>query len=70
MLYVLLTQFVGIYVASAALIASFMRMNGRFSWLKITLISVCVSVALFLMFEVWFRVPLPKGPLESILLGY
>ena len=24
-------------------------------------------VALFLMFEVWFLVPLPKGPVESLL---
>ena len=68
-LYVLIIQLVGIYVASAVFIAAFMRMNDRFSWLKITLINVCVSVSLFLMFEVWFLVPLPKGPLES-LFGY
>ena len=68
-LYVLITQLVGIYVASAVFIAAFMRMNGGFSWLKIALINVCISVTLFLMFEVWFLVPLPKGPLES-LFGY
>ena len=68
-LYVLVTHLVGIYVASAVFIAAFMRMNDGFSWLKITLINVCVSVTLFLMFEVWFLVPLPKGPLES-LFGY
>jgi putative tricarboxylic transport membrane protein len=69
-LYVLLTQLVGIYVASTVFIAAFMRMNDGFGWPKITLISVCVSVILFFMFEVWFLVPLPKGPLESFLLGY
>jgi putative tricarboxylic transport membrane protein len=68
-LYVLITHLVGIYVASAVFIAAFMRMNGGFSWLKITLVNVCVSVTLFFMFEVWFLVPLPKGPLES-LFGY
>jgi len=68
-LYVLITHLVGIYVASAVFIAAFMRMNGGFSWLKITLINVCIIVTLFLMFEVWFLVPLPKGPLES-LFGY
>jgi len=68
-LYVLITHLVGIYVASAVFIAAFMRMNDGFSWLKITLINVCVSVTLFFMFEVWFLVPLPKGPLES-LFGY
>jgi len=28
-----------------------------------------VPVSMFLMFEVWFLVPLPKGPLEA-LIGY
>ena len=68
-LYVLITHLVGIYVASAVFIAAFMRMNDGFSWLKIALVNVCVSVTLFFMFEVWFLVPLPKGPLES-LFGY
>jgi len=31
------------------------------------LVSVGVSVAFFLIFEIWFSVPLPKGPLESAL---
>ena len=68
-LYVLITHLVGIYVASAVFIGAFMRMNDGFSWLKITLTTVCVSVTLFFMFEAWFLVPLPKGPLES-LFGY
>jgi len=68
-LYVLATQFIGIYVASAVFIGGFMRAMDKFSWLKIILISVGVSASLFGMFEIWFMVPLPKGPLES-LLGY
>jgi putative tricarboxylic transport membrane protein len=68
-LYVLVTQFIGIYVASAVFIGGFMRAMARFSWLKVILVGVCISVALFWMFEIQFMVPLPKGPLES-LLGY
>ena len=68
-LYVLATQFIGIYVASAVFIGGFMRAIGRFNWLKVILISVVTSVVLFWMFEFQFLVPLPKGPLES-LLGY
>jgi hypothetical protein len=68
-LYVLATQFIGIYVASAVFIGGFMRAIGRFNWLKVILISVVISVILFWMFEIQFLVPLPKGPLES-LLGY
>jgi len=68
-LYVLVTQFIGIYVASAVFIGGFMRAIGKFGWPKVILISVCTSVMLFWMFEIQFLVPLPKGPLES-LLGY
>lgn len=68
-LYVLAIQFIGMYVASAVFIGGFMRAMGKFSWLKIILISVGISAALFWMFEIQFKVSLPKGPLES-LLGY
>lgn len=59
----------GIYVASALFIAIFMRWLGRFNWINIAIVSLLVPFGLFLMFEVWFLVPLPKGPLED-LLGY
>jgi len=68
-LYVLLIQFLGIYVASALFIAGFMRLLGKISWLKTVLISVGVTLLLFWMFEIQFMVPLPKGPLETYL-GY
>jgi hypothetical protein len=59
----------GIYVASVLFIAIFMRWLGRFSWTKIAFVSLLVPFGLFLMFEIWFLVPLPKGPLEAFL-GY
>jgi hypothetical protein len=55
----------GIYVASALFIAFFMRYLGRYGWAKIAAVSVGTMFAFFLMFEVWFKVPLPKGPLEA-----
>jgi hypothetical protein len=67
--YVAVTQFIGIYVASAVYIGAFMRVIGKFGWLKVILVSVIISAVLFWMFEVQFMVPLPKGPLES-LFGY
>jgi len=67
--YVLAIEFVGIYVASAAFIAAFMRVMDKRSWFKVILISVGVSAALFWLFEIQFMVPLPKGPLEA-LFGY
>lgn len=68
-LYVLAIQFLGIYLASVFFIAAFMRILGKISWLKTVLISVCVNLLLFWMFEIQFMVPLPKGPFEA-LFGY
>jgi hypothetical protein len=59
----------GIYVASAIFILGFMVAVGRENPLKAAAVSVAVPVLLFLMFEKWFLVPLPKGPLEEWL-GY
>jgi putative tricarboxylic transport membrane protein len=55
----------GIYVASTLFIAFFMRYLGKYGWAKIAGVSIGTVVAFFLMFEVWFKVPLPKGPLEA-----
>ncbi len=59
----------GIYEASVIFVAAFMRVLGKYSWPKIVVVSIGTMVAFFLMFEVWFKVPLPKGPLE-VLLGF
>jgi putative tricarboxylic transport membrane protein len=59
----------GFYEASVIFIAGFMRYLGKYRWPKIALVSVGTMVAFFLMFEVWFKVPLPKGPIE-VLLGF
>jgi putative tricarboxylic transport membrane protein len=68
-IYVGLIGFAGIYVASALFIAVFMRWLGHFRWLTIIIVAVAVPFSLFLVFELWFLLPLPKGPLED-LLGY
>lgn len=57
----------GIYVASAIFIAAFMVWLGKYSWLKSISVGVAVPLVFFFMFEIWFKVPLPKGPLEAML---
>lgn len=69
LIYVLAIYFIGIYVASAIFIGAFMYWHGRFPWIKIIPVSLIVPVSMFLLFELWFLVPLPKGPLEA-LIGY
>ena len=67
--YVLIIPYIGIYVASALLIALFMKWLGRYSWHVVIPIAVGMPIVTFLTFEIWFLVPLPKGPLENML-GY
>ena len=68
-IYVLLIGFLGLYVSSAIFIAFFMAWLGKYPLYKIVPVAILIPVALFFMFEVWFLVPLPKGPLETAL-GY
>jgi putative tricarboxylic transport membrane protein len=65
--YVGIIPTLGIYVSSAMLIALFMKWLGKYRWSIIALVAVGVPVATFLVFEKWFLVPLPKGPLEEML---
>jgi hypothetical protein len=57
----------GIYVASAIFITFFMIAFGGESVLRAVLVGILVPLAFFLVFEKWFLVPLPKGPLEALL---
>jgi hypothetical protein len=66
-IYVGLIGWTGIYVASAVYVAFFMRWLGKYSWWKVAAVSIGNSVAFFLIFEIWFKVPLPKGPVEALL---
>jgi len=67
--YVFSIQFVGIYVASAVYIALFMWWFGDYPVYKAVPVAAAISFFFFMMFEVWFLTPLPKGPLEAAL-GY
>ena len=62
-----LIDYIGIYAASALLIFAFMMVFGRDNVFKALGVSIIVPVALFFMFERWFLVPLPKGPIEAYL---
>jgi hypothetical protein len=62
-------QLVGLYVASALYLGFYVRRVGRHSWGTALGLAVCVPLVIFVIFERWFLVPLPKGPLEAWL-GY
>jgi hypothetical protein len=65
--YVGLVAVLGIYLASLALIGYFMRRHGRYGWALTATVAVAVPLTFFLVFERWFLVPLPKGPIENLL---
>ena len=68
-IYVAAIYLLGIYLSSALFLFAFMIWQGKFSVWKAFPVSLLVPLAMFLMFELWFKVPLPKGPLEAWL-GY
>lgn len=67
--YILAIEYVGVYVASACFIAGFMVAFGSFRWWAVLLSGLLIPLVTFWVFELQFKVPLPKGPLEAWL-GY
>jgi hypothetical protein len=69
--FVIGVQLLGIYVGSVLFIAGFMIWVGKYQWAKSALIALAVMAIAFLMFEVWFKVPLFKGAFAPLrFLGY
>jgi hypothetical protein len=68
-IFVGLIWLLGIYVSAIIFITFFMTWLGKYPIYKALPVAVAVPLFLFVMFEIWFLVPLPKGPLETAL-GY
>ncbi|MDH4391796.1 MAG: tripartite tricarboxylate transporter TctB family protein [Aquabacterium sp.] len=66
-LYVALIFAIGIYIASAVLIAYFMFRHGKYKAVLALPVAIGVPLFFYAVFEKWFLVPLPKGPLEQLL---
>jgi putative tricarboxylic transport membrane protein len=65
LLFCLVTQFLGLYVASFVLIGGFMRLVGRIAWWKSLLTAFLFTAIMFVTFDIVFDVIMPKGPLEA-----
>jgi putative tricarboxylic transport membrane protein len=57
----------GCYVPMAVYLAAMMHWHGNYGWLRTAVTSLAITVAFYLVFELWFLVPLAKGPLEESL---
>jgi len=66
LLFCVLMQWLGLYVASFALVAGFMIFVGRIAAWKSLLTAAIFSAAMFVTFEIAFDVLMPKGPVEAL----
>ena len=57
----------GIYMASALFLFAFMKWQGSIAAIKAMLLAIAIPLFTFVLFELWFKVPLAKGPLEAAL---
>ena len=65
LLFCVLMQWLGLYVASFLLIAGFMWFVGRIALWKSLLTAFLFSVIMYITFDIAFDVIMPKGPLEA-----
>jgi putative tricarboxylic transport membrane protein len=68
-IFVVLSIYIGIYISMALFIGFFMIWHGHYPLIKTIPMAIAVPIVLFIVFEIWFLVPLPKGPFEAWL-GY
>lgn len=62
----LAAPFTGFYLAAAVFLTFMARRHGGFGFAKALSIGVVAAVVMFAVFEIWFGVPLTRGPLEEL----
>jgi hypothetical protein len=65
LVFCLVTQFLGLYVASFLLISGFMRLVGKIALWKSLLTAFIFTAVMFVTFDIVFDVIMPKGPFEA-----
>ena len=55
----------GLYVAAGLYLGFYMRWVGRHRWGTVVALAIAFPVITFIIFETWFLVPMPKGPVEN-----
>lgn len=62
---VLAMAWLGTYLTAAIYLAFMSHRHGGLGWTRAGTLGVAVTVLFFLIFELWFGVPLAKGPIEN-----
>ncbi len=58
---VLLTELLGLHLATVLYLAFYMGVVGRLNWGKVTLLSILVPLVVYVLFDKIFLIPLPEG---------
>jgi len=64
-LMVLLTHFIGLYLAAGLYLAVYMRWIGKYRWIAVLAISILTPLLGYCVFEKWFLISLPEGSLTG-----
>jgi len=57
----------GCYVPTLFYLGYMIRVHGGYAWWRAAAASAGIVLGFFLIFELWFQVPLAKGPIETLL---
>ena len=57
----LLTELIGLHLATIFYLAFNIRVLGKMSWVKVVLLSVLVPLSMYIVFDKVFLIPLPEG---------
>jgi hypothetical protein len=63
--FVVASLFIGLYAATAIYLAAVMRVQGGYRLHTSIAVAICTTLFFYVVFEIWFQVPLLKGPLEA-----
>jgi hypothetical protein len=67
---VLLTELIGIHLATVLYLIFSMRVIGKMDWIKLILISLLVPLAVYIVFDKLFLIPLPEGEWGKYLIPF
>lgn len=66
-LMVFLTEFIGLYLAAAIYLLTYIRWVGGHRWRVVLPISILTPLVLYVVFDRIFLIPMPQGFLEGVL---
>jgi hypothetical protein len=58
---VLLTELIGLHMATVLYLAFYMGVVGKEKWIKVAVLSILVPLVVYVLFDRIFLIPLPEG---------